>query len=369
MLLKHAQIYQPPRGFVDGDILFEEHITQIGDIQGEGVDTGGAYIIPGLIDIHTHGAAGADFSDATPEALAAMAGYFAKNGITSFVATATARPEEALLSMLERAKGFSSPGGARLLGVHMEGPFVSPERPGALDKRHIHGADIGLFRRLKQAAGGLLRIVDIAPENEGALAFIEEAADVCRVSLGHSAASYDIAMAGFWAGATNVTHLYNVMPPFLHRAPGLVGAAQDSLAYVEVISDGVHLHPAVVRSVFRQFAHDKIVLVSDSMRAAGLEDGRYTLGGQQVHVSGGRALLHDGTIAGSCANLLEGLRQAVAFGVTLEAAVAAATQNAKVAAGVRLPVGELRPGYLADLVVLDASLQLKSVFIGGQQVV
>ena len=273
-------------------------------------------------------------------------------------------PEAALAAALESAGAFRGERGARCLGVHLEGPFLNPRRCGAQPARYLRPPDMAMFRRLQ--GRGPLRRLTLACELPGAMDLLRGIAGECLVSLGHSEADYDTAMAAFQAGAGLVTHLYNAMPPMLHRWPGLIGAAIDSGAWAELICDGFHVHPAAVRAAFRLFG-ERLILVSDSLRCAGLGDGRCTLAGQPVTVREGRAVLPDGTLAGSAISLLEGVRRAVGFGIPLaHAAYAASTAPAR-ALG-EGDIGEIAPGRRADLLVLNEALELVQVYLGGRPV-
>ena len=258
-------------------------------------------------------------------------------------------------------------GEAKCTGVHLEGPFVSRGKCGAQNPDNIRKPDIALFNELNELSGGMVRLITVAPEVEGALDFIREASKVCTVSLGHSTADYDQAMAGFEAGATHVTHLFNGMEPFHHRKPGLVGAALTAGANVELICDGVHIHPAMILAVHKMFG-DRLIIVSDSLRCAGLCDGRYNLGGLPMIVRDGRATLLDGTIAGSSSNLLQELRNVVSYGVPLEAAVKAMTETPAKDIGVFDSIGSLETGKCADFLVLNKDLKLMATFIDGKLV-
>ena len=251
--------------------------------------------------------------------------------------------------------------------MHLEGPFVSRGKCGAQNPDNIRKPDIALFNELNELSGGIVRLITVAPEVEGALEFIREASKVCTVSLGHSTADYDQAMAGFEAGATHVTHLFNGMEPFHHRKPGLVGAALTAGANVELICDGVHIHPAMIVAVHKMFG-DRLIIVSDSLRCAGLCDGRYNLGGLPMIVRDGRATLLDGTIAGSSSNLLQELRNVVSYGVPLEAAVKAATETPAKDIGVFDSIGSLEVSKCADFLVLNKDLKLMATFIDGKLV-
>ncbi len=375
MQIKNGTLYT--QGF-----FFEPHdlITsgdRIARIAPSGIETGeevldasGCYVVPGLVDIHIHGAAGSDLCDGTAQAVDAIASYLGEMGVTSFLGTSMAFGEERLTAIFESVRPLvgADRGGAVLRGINMEGPFFSPEKKGAQAKEHLADPDIGLFDRLFEASGRNVRLVDVAPELPGALPFIEHAARRCWVSLAHTAADYEQARAGFRAGADHVTHLFNAMPPFGHREPGVVGAAADLAAYVELISDGVHVHPAMVRAVFQLFGAERVCLISDAMSACGMPDGSYELGGQAVRVEQGRAALADGTIAGSAACLTDCVRRAVSFGVPLEDALRAATANPAKSVGLYGEVGSLSEGKRADLLVLDKGLNLKAVVLGGQRI-
>lgn len=338
--------------------------------EDEVLDAAGCYVVPGFVDIHTHGAAGSDFCDGTPEALETIAGYLGGEGVTSFLGTSMALPEEQLTAIFRNAapRVGKDLGGAVLRGIDMEGPFFSKAKKGAHVEEYIVNASIAEFDRLFAASGNSVKLVDVAPELPGSLEFISYASRRCWVSLAHTAADYDQAMAGFAAGADHVTHLFNAMMPFNHREPGLVGAAADRAAFVELISDGIHIHPAMVRSVFKLFGAERVCLISDAMRACGMADGEYSLGGQQVFVKAGKATLANGTIAGSATPLPECMRRAVSFGVPLEQALRAATANPDRSAGLSDEVGTLSEGKRADVVVLDRELNTKAVIIGGRRV-
>lgn len=336
-------------------------------------DATGLLIIPGLVDIHIHACAGHDFCDADAAGLSAMASHLAGQGITSFLGTSMALSEERLAQVFEVGQQFikdnpsaNPSAGANLRGIHMEGPFFAVAKKGAQSADFITDPDIEFYQRLEVAAGHQIRIVDVAPERPGALDLIAHAAPRTTVSIAHTEANYQEAMAAFAAGASHVTHLFNAMPPFNHRDPGIVGAASDAGASVELICDGIHIHPSVIRSVFKWFPADKVVLVSDAMRACGLADGSYELGGQTVKVNGSRATLADGTLAGSVTDLMQCLRNAVQFGVPLAAAIRAATDNPARVARIDQAVGSLSIGKKADLLVVTPELHLQAVMIGGE---
>ena len=368
MLLSNGNIYLNGR-FVPGGVAFSRIVEAAGPEVTGGTDLAGDYVIPGLIDIHTHGAVGEDAGDGSPQGLEKMARYYAAGGVTAWCPTAATLPEKALTKAMEAVGSFVRPGdGARIAGVHLEGPFLSREKCGAQNPDNLCAPDVHLFRRLNEASGRQVRLVTVAPELPGALPFIREVSKTCAVSLGHTAADYETALAAYEGGASHATHLFNAMPSFHHRKPGVVAAALDAGATVELIPDGLHVHPAVIRLVHRLFG-EKLVLVSDSLRCAGMPDGAYELGGLAVTLAGGRGTLRGSdTLAGSSIHLMDGLRRAVSFGVPLEAAVYAATAAPARAIRRDGELGALIPGYAADLVVLDRELNLKAVYIDGEQV-
>ncbi|MGE4548130.1 MAG: N-acetylglucosamine-6-phosphate deacetylase [Intestinibacillus sp.] len=369
MIIRNVMAFQEGGSFVPGELCIADgRFTDVPS--GEVVDGGGCYAIPGLVDIHLHGCSGFDFCDGTPKALSAIAGYEAWRGVAAMCPTLMSFPEERLRAACENAVAFRpDDAAAALAGIHMEGPFLAPLRKGAQNGAYLHRPDVGLFRRLQRAAGGKIRLLGIAPELPGALGLIEELRDEVTLSLAHTDADYDTACEAFRRGARHVTHLFNAMPPFLHRAPGVVGAAFDAPdCRVELIADGVHLHPGAVRAAFRLFGDNRVILVSDSMMATGLPDGAYTLGGQAVTVSGRRATLRDGTLTGSVTDLLGCLRTAVRdMDVPLGSAVKAATVNPAKAVGIFDQYGSLTPGKPANLVLLDSDLNLRSVFLRGMK--
>ena len=345
------------------------------------IDAEGLYVIPGLVDVHSHGAAGFDFSDGNPEGLYRILAYEHAHGITTYCPTSMTLPKERLLQVMksvrelgkicrQKAEGRTadiSEKIARIGGIHMEGPFLDPDRRGAHRDEYLCRADVEFLRECSAACGGLIRLITVAPNVEGAFDLIREVAscethkDRIHISLGHTAADYEICCAAFDAGADHVTHLFNAMEPFHHREPGLIGAAADCPdCMAELITDSVHVHDSAVRAAFCLFA-DRVILVSDSMRATGLKDGEYELGGQRVTVSGSRAVLSDGTIAGSVTNLFDCMRRAVAAGIPRETAIAAASANPAKSIGIYDQVGSLTPGKFADVLLVDEELELVRV--------
>ena len=368
MIIKNGQVFTEEGVFKAGDVYIEQDkITTGGD--GEVLDATGLYVIPGLTDIHFHGCVGFDFCDGTPEAIEKMADYQLQNGITTICPASMTFSEEQLSAIFTNAASYSSEKGATLVGINMEGPFISMEKKGAQNGAYIHKPDAEMFFRLQDAANGLIKLVDIAPEVDGAMECIEAIRDSVRVSVAHTNADFDVAEEAFAKGASHVTHLYNAMPPYSHRAPGVIGAACDNEnVMVELICDGVHSHPATVRTTFKMFGDKRVIFISDSMMACGLEDGQYTLGGQAVTVKGNLATLTElGNIAGSVTNLMKCMRKAVKeMQIPLESAVKCATVNPTKAIGIYDNYGSITPGKAADLVLLDKELEIQYVIKSGK---
>lgn len=302
-----------------------------------------------------------------------MAAYEASVGVTNIVPATMTLSEEMLLGICSTARAYAEEGEqegrAHFHGINMEGPFVSLAKKGAQNGEYIHKPDADMFDRLNEASGSRVKLLAIAPEEEGAMELIEKRHDRAVMSIAHTCADYDTAIRAFEKGASHMTHLYNAMNPYTHREPGPIGAAADTRRVeVELICDGVHIHPASVRTTFKIFGDGRIILISDSMRATGLEDGDYTLGGQDVKVTGNRATLHDGTIAGSVTNLLDCMRTAVLkMGIPLESAVKCAAVNSAKSVGIYDRHGSITPGKIADVVLLKKDgLKLQRVILNGK---
>ncbi len=349
MRLIKGMIYTDRMCFEPGGLFVEEdHIEKIERYEESTLTEKEreTYVLPGLMDIHFHGCAGYDVCDGTMEAIREIASYELAHGVTTICPTTMTLSEERLTDIcevcLEAVKTQTLESGVLLKdvvrGIYLEGPFVSLEKKGAQNPAYIQKADLEMLKHLQQTAGGLLRVVAIAPETEGAMAH-------------------------------QVTHLYNAMPPFTHRAPGVIGAAaEDERTMVELICDGLHIHPSVVKSTFKLFGAERVILISDSMKATGLEDGEYALGGQPVTVKGNLAVLRDGTIAASVTNLYDCMRTAIRMGVPKEAAVRAASYNPAKAVGLESECGVLAPGRKADILLADREFALVEVIKAGRVV-
>lgn len=366
MIIKNGLVFQEDGSFCRKTIYIKDHkITgseEELDDRSE-IDAEGLMVLPGLVDIHSHGAAGCDFSDGDQEGLKTILKYEKKSGITSYCPTSMTLPEEKLIRIFETVQNMQNTSdGAVVRGINMEGPFLDPAKKGAHVEEWICKPDVELMRRLNRYSGNMIRLVTLAPNMEGAMNFIEKMHDDICISLGHTAADYECASEAMKLGAHHVTHLYNAMQPFGHRAPGLIGAAMDDPdCMVELISDGYHIHPSVVRASFRMFGPDRMILISDSMRAAGMKNGVYELGGQEVTVKDRKAVLKDGTLAGSATNLYDCMCRAVEFGVPLGMAVKAATVNPARSIGIYDRVGSLEPGKEADILLVSDKMELKKV--------
>ena len=370
MIIKNGKVFTEEGKFVEKNLYTDGDKISATE-SGEVIDATGLYVIPGLTDIHFHGCVGYDFCDGTQEALESMAEYELSNGVTTICPASMTFSEEQLTQIFSNAANYKSDKGATLVGINMEGPFISMEKKGAQNGEYIHRPDADMFERLQQAANGLIKLCDIAPEVDGAMECIERISNKVTVSMAHTAADWDIATEAIAKGAKHVTHLYNAMPPYSHRAPGVIGAACDNeQVMVELICDGVHSHPSTVRTTFKMFGDDRIVLISDSMEACGLEDGQYSLGGQEVTVKGNLAILTElGNIAGSVTNLMKCMQKAVKeMGVPLESAVKCATMNPAKVIGIYDKYGSLKEGKQADIVLLDADLEIKYIIKSGKVV-
>ena len=365
MIIKSGKVFQEDGSFLEQTLYVNDHcLVDKAEYQDDGeiIDAEGLLVLPGLVDVHSHGAAGEDFSDGDPEGLKKILRYERSCGITSYCPTSMTFPKERLRQIFASIKGAQTEEGAKVVGINMEGPFLDPVKKGAHVEEWITAPDAAFVRELNQDADGLVRLVTLAPNMDGAEEFIKEMHEEVCISLGHTAADYDCASRAMKLGAHHVTHLYNAMQPFGHRAPGLIGAAMDDPeCMVELICDGYHIHPSAIRAAFRMFGPERVILISDSMRATGMENGTYELGGQEVTVKDRKAVLKDGTLAGSATNLYGCMCKAVEFGIPLEQAIMAATANPARSIGIFDQVGSIRIGKQADLLLVSKNLELKRV--------
>lgn len=335
------------------------------------VDASDCYIIPGMIDIHLHGCNGYDLCDGTQRAIWEIADYQIKHGVTGMVPATMTLSRERLREIFQTVGTYEDKEGSRFLGATMEGPFLSAARKGAQKGEYIQKPDVAFLREMQELSGGRIRQVVVAPEEDKEFAFIKEIAAEIVVSLGHTRADYKTAEKAFEWGANHVTHLFNAMPEWLHRSPGLIGAAYDRKeVFVELICDGVHVHPTMVRAAFALFGAERICMISDSIRATGMPEGIYTLGGQEVCVKGRICTLADKTLAGSASNLHDCLKRAVLeMGISLEDAVLSCTRTPVRSLGLDKEWGSITVGRTADLVLLDEKLDIQYVIKDGKIVI
>jgi N-acetylglucosamine-6-phosphate deacetylase len=330
-----------------------------------GQPLGGGWLLPGFIDLHMHGGGGHD-ATASADDMAAAVAFHRSHGTTGTLVSLMAGPVDALCQQLEWIAGLAADG--HVLGAHLEGPFLSADRCGAQNHRHLLTPDSLVLEKLLAAGQGAVRTVTIAPELPGALPVIEEiAASGAVAAIGHTNATYEEAAAGFTAGARLATHLFNAMGSMSQRAPGPAVAALDADAFVEVINDGVHVHEALTRLAMAR-APGRVALITDAISATGVGDGRYTLGDQDVVVSSGEArLAGTNRLAGSTLTMDEAVRRAVhVVGLPIEvAATAAATTPARLL-GIDDRCGAIAPGLDADLVLLDDDLRVRQVMARGR---
>lgn len=372
MIFKNVTFYNEVFQKDVADIQVENgRITAIGVLEQEGRDMQGYTLLPGFVDIHIHGRGGGDFSDGTVSSMDRISASLAKCGVTAFCGTTMTLPREKLTDILATARGYmGKEAGARLLGVNLEGPFIAPAKKGAQNGDYIRPGTVEEWNALFDASGRSVKLITLAPEAFDSADLIRQISGCCRVSLGHSCATAEEANAAFDAGAGHVTHLFNAMPPMSHRAPGLPGAALDrSEVTCELICDGGHIDPIMLRNAFRLLGQDRACVISDSMRAAGLGPGTYELGGQAVYVkeNGRYAVLEDGTIAASITDLFTEFKNLLRFGIDFETALRSCTINPARAIGMDDQIGSIATGKYADLLFVDEDLNVAEVYVDGIQ--
>lgn len=382
ILLKGMQIYAEDQKIEEGYILLQDHqIIGIGpstdlpaSIGVEVMEVPSSFqAIPGLIDIHIHGVNGADVMDASVEALETMSDALPKEGTTSFLATtmtqSQAAIEKALITAGSYIQKYQPPGKAEILGIHLEGPYVNKSKAGAQPEEFIVNSSIEQFEKWNNLANKTVKIVTLAPEQPGGMEMVKYLDENGIIaSIGHSDATYEEVSQAIEAGAKHVTHLFNQMRGLHHREPGVVGAAllREELT-AELIADGVHVRPEMMKLAFQQKGEKELILITDAMRAKCLKNGIYDLGGQAVTVEDGKAVLQDGTLAGSILKLGNAMKNMMAFtGCSLEDAIQMASVNPAKQLNVIDRKGTLSIGKDADIVILDEQFEVAMTFCRGE---
>ena len=348
LILKNCLVH----GKITDIEILDGKISKIGKTDLDGIDISGKQVYPGLFDIHCHGANGFDTMDG--DKLPEISEYLLRRGITAWL------PTTMTMSMDDIKRATTMPvrsNGASILGFHMEGPYIAEKFKGAQNAKYIKAPNLDEFSKLEN-----IKMVTLAPELAGSTEFIKKCGAV--VSLGHTDCTYEQAISAIESGAKCLTHTFNAMPPLHHRNPGPIGAAADKNIYVQVICDGIHIHPAVIRILYKLFGKERMVLISDAMRATGLDDGVYSFGGQKIIVSQGIARTEQGALAGSTSTLMDCVKKAIEFGVPQEDAFFMAT--ATPASLMHVNKGHIAEGYDADLIILDDKLNLCSVVVNGE---
>ena len=369
MVLRNCTLLDADFRLKKGCIRIEDGvIAEIAEnIEGdyEYTDCEGMYAVPGFIDLHTHGCVGNDSADAVDGIYDEMSKFYASHGVTTYLATVVTSSREVTAEAVKVIKNTKT-SGAKVGGIYLEGPYFCEKYKGAQNASNMRLPDIAELNELCDVSGGIIKVISLAPELDGAYDFIREVSGKVKVALGHTDADSEISGKAIDSGATIATHLFNAMRPLHHREPNLVGTALDRAIYCECICDGIHLNMTTVRLVYKLIGDEKMVLVSDSLRAAGLKDGEYTLGGLDVFVKNGVARLSDGTIAGSTANLHQCVKNIVAAGIPFESACKMASYTPAVAAGLDR-VGCIKEGNFADILILDSNYDIVKVFVDGKE--
>ena len=370
---KNARVYVDGQGLIKTDLLFDEKIVKIGICESEGeaiLLPDDAVVLPGFIDQHIHGAGGADAMDGTKEALDTIARALVKEGTTAFLATTMTQSRDNILSAMTAVREYGEgEDGARLIGIHLEGPFIAEEYKGAQPSEYVAKPDVRVFDAYNEASGGRIKIVTLAPECEGADALVSHLTDKGIVtSIGHTGAKCRDIEAAVALGAKNVTHTYNAQSPLHHREIGTVGSAMlfDELT-CELIADAIHVSTPAMKLLYKSKPEGKLVLITDAMRAKGLPDGESELGGQRVFVKNGEARLADGALAGSVLSMNLALKNMIEkVGLTLEQACDLATINPAKVLGIENEAGSIREGKRADFAVLDGDYNVLYTVRGGE---
>jgi len=371
MLIRNALVYGEDFRPFAGDVAVRQgRIAAMGERLDEPltecIDACGARLVPGFVDIHIHGVLGRDAADASRDSLHAISLTLASMGVTSFCPTFSAMPPEQLAQSARAVAAFMGhERGARMHGIHLEGPFISQTNYGAQNPRHARWPSLEEFHRLRGIVP--ISIVNLAPELPGALDFARQAVPFCRVAMGHTEATYDETLAAMEAGVSHASCLFCAMPPLHHRAPGAAGAVLDSPTMTAaLVADGVHLHPAAVRLAMRLLGEDRAVAVSDSAAAAGLPEGRYQLGGVTYHRKNNAVFTDENILAGSSCSLYDAFRNLLRWGIDERAALKSVTINPARVIGKEHETGSITPGKAADLLLLEQDWTLRAVIISGR---
>lgn len=328
----------------------------------EVIDLQGKVIVPGMLDNHVHGALGKDVMDGEFESLETISRYLASKGVTSFLPTTMTMGVEHLKPVFAIQEQLS---GAEMLGFHMEGPFINVEKKGAQNEEYVRPATVEEMQIYGEDAN--IKIITLAPETPNALEFISAMKERTVLSLGHSSATYEEAKAAIEAGATSVTHCFNAMNPLHHRSPGIIGAAVQAGIYGELIADGLHIHPAVVYCNYKMFGAERMILVSDSLRAAGLGDGEYEFGGQAMYVENNVARVGSGALAGGTSNTWNNVRNCYKWGIPFADALRMGSLTPATLIGEDHRKGSIAEGKDADFIITDDSLEIIDVYLRGSK--
>lgn len=369
-LVMHDRIERGCRVLIEDGVICAIMGHLDGPTDATVIDARAHIVLPGFIDIHAHGALDADVMDATPEALETMARCFAAHGVTGFLPTTMTSPRKRIAAAIENIKRAMSqppmPGAARILGAHVEGPFINPKQCGAQPAEFMRAADPNEYRPWLEC--GAVRLITVAPEVDGAMRLIEEAQRFgVAVAIGHTDATYAQAQAAFDAGANQATHTFNAMRGLHHREPGALGAVMaNDAAYAQLICDNAHVHPAAMNVLYKCKGADRLIVITDAMEATGLGDGDFTLGSQRVIVRQGIARLENGALAGATLTMDAAFRNIIAAtGCSLAEAARMCSASPARAIGLGDRKGRIAPGYDADLVILDSALRVVGTIVGG----
>ena len=371
MIIKNADVYTQDNVFVKGDVVVDNGtFTKVLDVHNyvgdEVVDATGLKMIPGLVDIHFHGCKGADMCDGTKEALDIISRYEASVGVTSICPATMTIAKEELVEVMKNAGEYSYNGGAHLVGINMEGPFISPQKKGAQAAENIMHCNYEYFCELQKAAHDLIKIVDIAPEEPGAMDFIDKVKDNVVVSIAHTAADYDTAMEAIQHGATHATHLYNAMRGLESREPGVLGYILDSSnIYCGIIPDGLHVHYSSI-SIAKKLLGDKLYMVTDAASPAGTNMTEFMFEGNLVYHKDGKCVDANGTLGGSALVMIDGVKNLIQGAkFSYEEALKMATSYPAKAIQVDSRYGHIKPGYIADLTYFDENFKVKGTISKG----